>query len=70
MDKPIAQQQAWLTIKQAANYLGVSYRSMRYAIQLKKEEKANVAFRLKKFGRRTLVNRNSLDTINEIIIRL
>ncbi len=37
----------WMTIKQAAEYLGVSERGLKYAVTLKKQNKANEKLLLK-----------------------
>ena len=58
----------WMTIQQAATYLGVSIRGLKYAVALKKQEKANHSLVLKSFGNRTLINKQSLDETEEIII--
>ena len=57
-----------MTIKQAALYLGVSERGLKYAVALKKQNKANHSLLLKSYGNRTLINVRSLDEIENIII--
>jgi hypothetical protein len=60
----------WLTVQQAAEYLGVSVRGLKYAVQLKKSNKANKSLILKQYGNRTLINKNSIDLTETIIINL
>ena len=61
-------EQGWLSKKQAADYLGVSYRGIQYAINLKKRNLANQTLELKEYGNRTLINKKSLDDTVKIII--
>ena len=58
----------WMTIKQAALYLGVSERGLKYAVALKKQNKANRSLIIKSYGNRTLINVKSLDDIEKITI--
>ncbi|HCV03214.1 MAG TPA: hypothetical protein DG048_11245 [Pseudoalteromonas sp.] len=58
----------WLTMQQAAVYLGVSIRALKYAVALKKRNKANQSLILKSFGNRTLICKQSLDDIQKIFI--
>tara|TARA_X000001388_G_scaffold52754_1_gene38512 strand:- start:2790 stop:3014 length:225 start_codon:yes stop_codon:yes gene_type:complete len=58
----------WMTVKQAAEYLGVSERGLKYAVALKKQDKANHSLILKSYGNRTLINVKSLDDIESIQI--
>ncbi len=60
----------WLTVQQAAEYLGVSVRGLKYAVQLKKSNKANKSLILKQYGNRTLINKNSIDLTETIVINL
>ena len=60
----------WFTVQQAAEYLGVSVRGLKYAVQLKKANKANDSLILKEYGNRTLINRDSLDVTEKIVINL
>ena len=48
-------QVGWMTIQQAAIYLGVSERGLKYAVKLKKENLANHSLVLKSYGNRTLI---------------
>jgi len=63
-------QAGWLTVQQAAEYLGVSVRGLKYAVQLKKSNKANKSLILKQYGNRTLINKNSIDLTETIVINL
>ena len=65
-NKQVNDTQQWLSVAQAAAYLGVSLRGMRYALKLRKNNKANKELQIKTFGKRILVQRNSLDTIEHI----
>ncbi|HCV04703.1 MAG TPA: hypothetical protein DG048_18860 [Pseudoalteromonas sp.] len=65
MDK-IDSDQGWLTVTQAAHYLGVSERGVVAAVKLKKTGKANEELVIKKFGVRTLIKRSSLDSAQHI----
>ena len=67
--KVASQQRGWLTLQQSADYLGVSIRGLKYAVSLKKQDKANHSLILKTYGNRTLINKVSLDEIETIIIR-
>tara|TARA_Y100000310_G_scaffold301443_1_gene337951 strand:+ start:277 stop:501 length:225 start_codon:yes stop_codon:yes gene_type:complete len=64
----ISESAGWLTMQQAATYLGVSIRGLKYAVALKKQDKANHSLVLKSFGNRTLINKQSLDETDKIII--
>jgi len=58
----------WFTVQQAAVYLGVSVRGLKYAVALKKQNKANHELIIKDYGNRTLINKQSLDDIEKIYI--
>ena len=58
-----------MTIQQAALYLGVSERGLKYAVALKKQNKANHTLVLKSYGNRTLINKQSIDETEAIIIK-
>ena len=64
--KEVTINQQWLSVAQAAEYLGVSLRGMRYALKLRKSGTANMDLKIKLFGKRILVQRNSLDAIEQI----
>lgn len=66
--KVIQNKIGWMTVKQAAAYLGVSERGLKYAVKLKKENRANHSLVLKSYGNRTLINLQSLDDIETIQI--
>ena len=61
-------EQGWLSKKQAAEYLGVSYRGIQYAIKLKQRNLANQTLELKEYGNRTLISKKSIDVTEKIII--
>lgn len=65
-NKEVNKYQQWLSVAQAAEYLGVSLRGMRYALKLRKSGVANLKLNIKLFGKRILVQRHSLDTIEQI----
>jgi len=67
MARQINTHQQWLNIDQAAEYLGVSRRSIINAIDLCKSKIANTDIKLKKFGSKTLISRTSIDNTIEII---
>tara|TARA_R100000234_G_scaffold38340_1_gene22695 strand:+ start:15517 stop:15741 length:225 start_codon:yes stop_codon:yes gene_type:complete len=58
----------WMTIKDAALYLGVSERGLKYAVKIKKENKGNQDLEIKSYGNRTLIKVESLDNIEKIDI--
>lgn len=64
----ISESAGWLTMQQAAVYLGVSIRGIKYAVSLKKHNQANHSFVLKEFGNRTLIQKQSLDETEKIVI--
>jgi len=64
--KEVKYNQQWLSVAQAAEYLGVSLRGMRYALKLRKSGIANMQLNIKLFGKRILVQKQSLDTIEQI----
>lgn len=66
----ITNKAGWLTVQQAAEYLGVSVRGLKYAVQLKKTKKANNSLILKQYGNRTLINKDSIDLTETIVINL
>lgn len=61
-------QVGWMTIQQAAIYLGVSERGLKYAVKLKKENRANHSLILKSYGNRTLIKKKSIDETENITI--
>lgn len=58
-----------MTIQQAAIYLGVSERGLKYAVKLKKENLANHSLVLKSYGNRTLIKKKSIDDTENITIK-
>tara|TARA_R100001591_G_C4284992_1_gene166183 strand:- start:268 stop:480 length:213 start_codon:yes stop_codon:yes gene_type:complete len=62
-------QVGWMTIQQAAIYLGVSERGLKYAVKLKKENLANHSLVLKSYGNRTLIKKKSIDDTENITIK-
>ena len=62
-------QVGWMTIQQAAIYLGVSERGLKYAVKLKKENLANHSLVLKIYGNRTLIKKKSIDDTENITIK-
>ena len=67
MARQITALQEWLNIDQAAEYLGVSRRSVVNAIDLCKSQIANKELTLKRFGSKTLISKSSIDDALEII---
>tara|TARA_R100001594_G_scaffold42605_1_gene74733 strand:+ start:13579 stop:13818 length:240 start_codon:yes stop_codon:yes gene_type:complete len=70
MARKISSLQEWLNMDQAAEYLGVSKRSVINALDLTKANISNKGLKIKRFGNRWLVSRTSLDNTSEIITRL
>jgi len=68
-NQAISQKVGWMTIQQAALYLGVSERGLKYAVALKKQNKANHTLVLKSYGNRTLINKKSIDETETITIK-
>ena len=66
MIKPISLTQGWLSVEQAASYLGISRKSMDKAINIKKGEIGNHSLRINQFGNRTLSSKKSIDAIEPI----
>tara|TARA_R100000664_G_scaffold8297_1_gene13720 strand:- start:1410 stop:1598 length:189 start_codon:yes stop_codon:yes gene_type:complete len=56
----------WLNTTEAANYLGVSKRSLMSALELRKRNLKNLELILKCYGNRTLIKISSLDKIETI----
>tara|TARA_R100000234_G_scaffold107635_1_gene78791 strand:- start:417 stop:659 length:243 start_codon:yes stop_codon:yes gene_type:complete len=70
MARKIGSLQEWLNMDQAAEYLGVSKRSVINAIELTKANICNKELKIKRFGNRWLVSRTSIDNTSEIITKL
>jgi excisionase family DNA binding protein len=67
MARKIGSLQEWLNMDQAAEYLGVSKRSIINAIELTKSNVENKKLKIKRFGNRWLVSRTSIDNTTEIV---
>tara|TARA_R110002020_G_scaffold47165_4_gene134331 strand:+ start:2826 stop:3056 length:231 start_codon:yes stop_codon:yes gene_type:complete len=67
MARKIGSLQEWLNMDQAAEYLGVSKRSIINAIELTKSNVSNKKLKIKRFGNRWLVSRTSIDNTKEIV---
>ena len=67
MARQIGTLQEWLNLDQAAEYLGVSKRSLITAVNLAREKFCNDSLRIKRFGNRTLVSKSSIDATDKII---
>ena len=67
MARQIGTHQEWLNLDQAAEYLGVSKRSLVTAIKLCKEQVCNESLKIKRFGNRTLISKSSIDDTPTII---
>ncbi len=67
MARKIGSLQEWLNMDQAAEYLGVSKRSIIDAIELTKSNVENKKLKIKRFGNRWLVSRTSIDNTKEIV---
>jgi len=67
MARQIGTLQEWLNLDQAAEYLGVSKRSLITAVKLCKEKVCNENLKIKRFGNRTLISKSSIDDTPNII---
>ena len=67
MARKIGSLQEWLNMDQAAEYLGVSKRSIINAIELTKSNVENKKLKIKRFGNRWLVSRTSIDNTTIIV---
>ena len=67
MARKIGSLQEWLNMDQAAEYLGVSKRSIINAIELTKSNVENKKLKIKRFGNRWLVSITSIDNTKEIV---
>jgi predicted DNA-binding protein (UPF0251 family) len=67
MARQIGTLQEWLNLDQAAEYLGVSKRSLITAVNLAREKVCNKSLRIKRFGNRTLISKSSIDDTPTII---
>lgn len=66
MSKPITPTQGWLSIAQAADYIGMSRRSIDKAVRLKEQNKCNDTLRVKYVGNEKRISRKSLDETEKI----
>ena len=67
MARQIGTAQEWLNLDQAAEYLGVSKRSLINAVNLCKDKICNDTLEIKRFGNRTLISKSSIDATPNII---
>ena len=67
MARQIGTLQEWLNLDQAAEYLGVSKRSLINAVNLCKDKICNDTLEIKRFGNRTLISKSSIDATPNII---
>ena len=61
MNKPITPTQGWLSMDQAADYIGMSRKSVDKAVRLKEQNKCNKKLRSKYVGNQKRISRESLD---------
>ena len=66
MNKPITPTQGWLSMDQAADYIGMSRKSIDKAVRLKEQNKCNKKLRIKYVGNQKLISRKSLDETEKI----
>ena len=66
MNKPITPTQGWLSISQAADYIGMSRKSIDKAVRLKEQKKCNETLRIKYVGNEKRISRKSLDETEKI----
>jgi predicted DNA-binding protein (UPF0251 family) len=67
MARQIGTLQEWLNLDQAAEYLGVSKRSLINAVNLATQQVCNENLKIKRFGNRTLISKSSIDATPNII---
>tara|TARA_Y100000310_G_C20482046_1_gene715143 strand:+ start:318 stop:536 length:219 start_codon:yes stop_codon:yes gene_type:complete len=60
-------QQAWLSMRQAAEYIGISRRSLDKAVTLKEKNICNEMLHIKYVGNEKRLSRESLDEIETIV---
>ncbi len=70
MSRPITPTQGWLSINQAADYIGMSRKSIDKAVKLKEQNKCNATLRIKYVGNEKRISRKSLDETEKIITTL
>ena len=66
MNKPITPTQGWLSMDQAADYIGMSRKSIDKAVRLKEQNKSNKKLRIKYVGNQKRISRKSLDETEKI----
>ena len=66
MNKPITPTQGWLSMDQAADYIGMSRKSIDKAVRLKEQNKCNKKLRIKYVGNQKRISRESLDETEKI----
>jgi hypothetical protein len=66
MNKPITPTQGWLSMDQAADYIGMSRKSVDKAVRLKEQNKCNKKLRIKYVGNQKRISRKSLDETEKI----
>tara|TARA_R110001583_G_scaffold12010_2_gene53565 strand:- start:500 stop:715 length:216 start_codon:yes stop_codon:yes gene_type:complete len=66
MNKPITPTQGWLSMDQAADYIGMSRKSVDKAVRLKEQNKCNKKLRIKYVGNQKRISRESLDETEKI----
>jgi len=66
MNKPITPTQGWLSMDQAADYIGMSRKSIDKAVRLKEQNKCNKKLRIKYVGNQKRISRKSLDETEKI----
>ena len=66
MSKPISPTQGWLSIAQAADYIGMSRKTIDKAVKLKEQNKCNETLRMKYVGNEKRISRKSLDETTKI----
>ena len=66
MNNPITPTQGWLSMDQAADYIGMSRKSIDKAVRLKEQNKCNKKLRIKYVGNQKRISRKSLDETEKI----
>lgn len=70
MSRPISPTQGWLSMAQAADYIGMSRKSVDKAVRLKEQNKCNATLRIKYVGNEKRISRKSLDETEKIYTSL
>lgn len=66
MNKPISPTQGWLSMDQAADYIGMSRKSIDKAVRLKEQKLCNKKLHIKYVGNQKRISRKSLDETEKI----